>query len=176
MTDFGLFYYRWGEDTTRVSFYTHKNKINNKLDAETTDELSKLVDRYARMDFYEFLIGAYMWLYPDLLESFLKFSPLYLEEENYKALELKKRIKLKPPIAYQVFVTNDYCSALHADDDLSEYTLMYSSHPDYTSEANGTSVDYDLGSYGAQNSRRPKKCTNKRKYYTQLVSCFAQFY
>jgi hypothetical protein len=49
-----------------------------------------------------------------------------------------------------VFVTKDYCSPLHADDDLSEYTLMYSSHPDCTSEANGIPVDFVLGSYGAR--------------------------
>lgn len=56
-------------------------------------------------------------------------------------MALKKR-----PCAYQMYISKDYCANTHADDDISEFTLCYASHPN----SRLSPINFIIPEYGIQ--------------------------
>jgi hypothetical protein len=133
MCGFGPRYDRWKKAQPRkVSFYTFKEKLMTllpQINARTA--FSDMVDKFCHVELAETIFGMFAWTCPSLLAYFLKFLDHFLAPEDYDVSNLEKEAGLTRLYAYQLFITRDYYSRIHVDDDISEFTLIYVWHPDF---------------------------------------------
>jgi len=69
---------------TKVSFYTHVEKLSNILkNLPSSKAFELLADRYAHTHLSELILALYMWKLPTLVRSFFNFSKPYLGRDDY---------------------------------------------------------------------------------------------
>lgn len=143
MTKHGHFH-NWRVNNKRVCFYTHELKLKTIVeDEDFAIKFGKLLDKYAQGSLVEIILGLYLHWCPELLKSFLQYStPFFEDVQSLKSSE--KSLDLGRPAACQLFISADYCTEIHRDADMTDFTLCYANHPD----SHISSIDFILAEYG----------------------------
>lgn len=71
----------------------------------------------------------YIWWCLEMLHTFLEYftlyRALYVTETKHKQCSFEQRLGENGPSAYQVYITKDYNSTMHIDQNITEFTLCY---------------------------------------------------
>jgi hypothetical protein len=117
----------------RMSFFVHEAKHSKHLPKgrmELNKQFEQIIDHSIDGELVELILALYLRFCPNLVKCFFYYLSPYLELWQYDLVDLEWHLVSSRPMAYELYITRDFCNKMHWDDDVAEFNLCYISHSD----------------------------------------------